>query len=136
MHQKLTYVPELDHRRASASDAPEQDPDLVRSDRLERVETGDGEYLERGEATEVAPVVAVGRGDDGHVVVAHVLSREELRPVGQNDVVFREAFFRGIRGRDHHQQTATEPEGEDGTQRSREGVVGPVEGEFHEVEVP
>lgn len=107
-----------------AGDAPEQEPDLVRSDRLKRVKTGTGEGLERGDAPEVAPVVAVGGGGDGLVVVAHVLSREELRPVGQNDVVFREAFLRDVGGRDHHQKAAPKPEGEDGAQRLREGGGG------------
>lgn len=40
---------------------------------------------------------AVRGGDDGGVVVAEVLAGEEHGTVGQNSVVFREAFFHGGR---------------------------------------
>ena len=94
----------------------EHELDLIGSEGLERVEAGGGEDLDRGEAAEVAPVVAVRGEGDGGVVVANVLGRDEPGPVGENDVVFREAVLDGGRGGDDHDEPVAETEGEDGAE--------------------
>lgn len=83
----------------------------------------------------VAPVVAVRGGGDGGVVVGEVLAAEEYRAVGQNDVVFREAFLDGGRGGHDHDEAGPEPEGEDGAEGLGEAAEGAVERWFEEVEV-
>lgn len=78
---------------------------------------------------------AVRGGDDGGVVVAEVLAGEEHGTVGQNNVVFREAFFHsGRRGYDYD-EAGPKPEGEDGAEGLGEVAEGAVERLFEEVEV-
>lgn len=55
------------------------------------------EDLEGADATEVTPVVAVGRCDEKGVVVTEVLGLEGARAVREDDVVLRETFFNGGR---------------------------------------
>ena len=71
-----------------------------------------GENLERHDAAEVAPVVAVGGNGDGGVVVPYILAGEEVRAVGQDDVVLGEAFLHRERRRNDDDKTGAEPEGE------------------------
>lgn len=40
-------------------------------------------------------MVAVRGSDHGCVIVAYVLAQDELGAVGENDVIFGEAFFYG-----------------------------------------
>ena len=108
--------PDLNDAGASARKALEHEADLIGSDGLEHVEAGGGEDLDRGEAAEVAPIVAVGGEDDGAEVVANVLARDELGPVGENDVIFRETLLNSGRGGDHHHEPVAEAEGEDGAE--------------------
>ena len=56
-----------------------------------------GEDLDSGDAAEVAVVVAVGCPHHNGVVVAEVFSHEQAGPVGEDDVVFGEAFLGGGR---------------------------------------
>ncbi|WVZ20871.1 hypothetical protein V8G54_008193 [Vigna mungo] len=70
-----------------------QAPGLVASDSGERVDSLGGENVEGGDATEVAPVVTVGTGTDGGVVVENVFSGERGKAVGQGKVVFGETFL-------------------------------------------
>jgi len=73
----------------------DQAPGLVASDPGEGVDALGGENVEGGDAAEVAPVVTVGTGADGGVVVEDVLSGEGGEAVGQCKVVFGEAFLEG-----------------------------------------
>ena len=91
--------------------------------------------LERHDAAEVAPVVAVGRHRDGGVVVADVFSGEEARTVRQDDVVFGEALLHCLGRRNDNDEARTEPEREDFAVFLRKGVEGAVERLSHLVEV-
>lgn len=60
-----------------------------------------GEEFEGGDAAQVAPVVAVGGGSKGGVIVEDVFAGEEAGPVGEGDVVFGEAVLEeGVGGDD------------------------------------
>ena len=63
------------------------------------MDAGGGENLEGGDSPEVSPVVSVVSPGHAGVVVADVLSGQELGAVGENDVVLGQAFFGGRRGR-------------------------------------
>ena len=94
-----------------------------------------GEDVDGGDAAEVAPVVTVGGGTQSGIVVEDVLSGEELRPVGQYDVVLGEALLdQGRRGH-HHDEAVTEPEGEYVSVGSGESREGSVHGWLEVVEV-
>jgi len=81
-------------------------------------------------------VVAVGRRVDSGAVVADVLAGEEVRPVGQDDVVFCEAFMHCLCRRNDNDEARTEPEREDFAVFLRKGVECVVEEWlFHLVEV-
>lgn len=66
---------------------------LVPPDGGKRVEAVGGEDVEGGDAAEVTPVLAIGGGPQGCVVVEDVFSGEEAGAVGEDDVVFGEAFL-------------------------------------------
>ena len=78
---------------------------------------------------------AVGRPQQDGVVVAQVVAHEELGPVGEDDVVSREALLGGARGGDDDGKLGTEAEGEDWAVALGQGVEGPVEGGLEKVEV-
>lgn len=80
-------------------------------------------------------MVAVRGGNNGGVVVADVLSACGPGAVGQDDVVFGEAFFNGRRGRNDYDELGPESDGEDGAEGLGEFVEGAVEWLFDEVEV-
>jgi len=80
-------------------------------------------------------VVAVGSDGDSGAVVGDVLADEQARPVGQDDVVFGEAFLRCLCRRNDNHQAGTEPEREDFAVFLRKGVECVVERLFELVEV-
>lgn len=80
-------------------------------------------------------MVAVRGLGDGGVVVAEVFPYEERRPVGQNDVVFGEAFFHGRGRRYHHHAAGAEVEQQNVAVFTRQVVECSVEGVFDEMEV-
>lgn len=82
------------------------------SDFKEGVEARRREDVDGDDAAEVAPVVAVGGNGDGGVVVPYILAGEEVRAVGQDDVVLGEAFLHRERRRNDDDKTGAEPEGE------------------------
>ena len=81
-------------------------------------------------------MVAVGSHGHNGAVVGYVLAEEETRPVGQDDVVFGEAFLRCLCRRNDNDEARTEPEREDFAVFLRKGVERVVEERlFHLVEV-
>lgn len=80
-------------------------------------------------------MVAVWGCDHGRVIVGKVFANKQLRAVGQDDVVFGEAFVHR-RGRRHYDHAArTEPERENGTVFLGKAVESSVDWRFDEMEV-
>jgi len=74
---------------------------FVPSNGGEGVDAVGGEEFEGGDAAEVAPVVTVGGGAEGGVVVEDVFAGEEAGAVGEGEVVFGEAVLeKGVGGDD------------------------------------
>ena len=65
---------------------------------MKRRETRGREELERYDTADVSPEVAVGSEGDGGVVIVEDFPGKQARAVGEDDVVFGEAFFGGGRG--------------------------------------
>ena len=80
-------------------------------------------------------MVAVGSHGDSGAVVADELADEQARPVGQDDVVFGEAFLCCRCRRNDNDEARTEPEREDFAVFLRKGVERVVERLFQLVEV-
>lgn len=94
-----------------------------------------GEDLEGGDAAEVAPVGAIGGGNEGVELVAEVLVEEERGPVGEGDVIDGEAFLGGGGGGDEENGARAKSEEEERAMAGRDGGEGLVEGLAEEVEV-
>lgn len=109
--------------------------DLVAADGGERLEAVGGEELEGGDAAEVSPVVTIGGPGEAGVVVGHDSPRHQARAVGEDDVVFGEAFLGGRGGRDDDGGTGAESEEENGAVAVGNSGESLVERSLEEVEV-
>lgn len=80
-------------------------------------------------------MITVGSEPHGPVVVIEMLPRKRARTVGENGVVFCEAFFHSGWSGDHNHPERAEAEEHDGTVVLTEFLEGPVNGWLHEMKM-
>lgn len=109
--------------------------DFVNANPLQCLQSMRREDLDGTDPAKIPPVIAVRRPRDGGVVMPKVFSCEQLRPVGEDGVVFSKALLRNFRRGDEKNRARAELEEEDRAVTSRDFGKSAVEGLFEEVEM-